>query len=361
MAEGEGHTVLVECRGYNGTITVAEQALTITHSGLTAKAGGLVRDVPRTIPLQAVSSVNLQDASRMTNGWLTLGLGGVPAASLGAGSAGSDANTVMFRHKDKDQFQTLYDWLLTVVKQNESLGIDASAVEFDAAGQTRLEGIQQRSAERIAHLEGKQATVEAKAAESTASRLDTQEQKMSELLGDDRPDIVAAAARMGWRMGGKRELKKLASHLHAGESVQFIAQGTYANNQGILVLTDVRLLFLFHGVVSQAKEDFPLRLISSVQTKSGFATGEMTVFVSGNSSSISGIVKGDLEPLADAVRQGIVAPPSTSAVPTSEPAAAAPTAADPYEALQRLASLRDAGILTEEEFTAKKQELLERM
>ena len=59
------------------------------------------------------------------------------------------------------------------------------------------------------------------------------------------------------------------------------------------MLTDVRLLFLFHGVMRQRKEDFPLRLISLVQTKSALGGGEIKVFVSGNSASISGIVKSD--------------------------------------------------------------------
>ena len=102
---------------------------------------------------------------------------------------------------------------------------------------------------------------------------------MTGLRRDKRPDIVAATARMSWKMGGKRELKKLAGHLHEGETVRFIAEGTYEHDQGIVVLTDVRLLFLFHGVTRQRKEDFPLDRISSVQTKSGMVKGEMKVFV----------------------------------------------------------------------------------
>jgi len=35
-------------------------------------------------------------------------------------------------------------------------------------------------------------------------------------------------------MGGKRELKNLADHVHDGETVRFIAQGTYEANQGIV-------------------------------------------------------------------------------------------------------------------------------
>jgi hypothetical protein len=82
----------------------------------------------------------------------------------------------------------------------------------------------------------------------------------------------------------------------------------------------------------------------------------MKIFVSGNSASISGVVKSDLEPLADAVRQGMAA--EHAAPPTAPPAASAD---DPYEALRKLASLRDAGVLTEEEFDAKKQDLLGRI
>jgi hypothetical protein len=69
------------------------------------------------------------------------------------------------------------------------------------------------------------------------------------------------------------------------------------------------------------KEDFPLRLISSVQTKSALGGGEIKVFVYGNPASISGIVKSDLEPLADAVRQGMAA--QHAAPPTAPSAASA--------------------------------------
>jgi hypothetical protein len=274
-------------------------------------------------------------------------LGGVAPPQLSAGTAASNADTVMFRHKSKDEFKALHDWLVTAVEHNQAEGIDPSTVKFDAAGETRSERIQAKA---------DSAGEKAKADSAREKAKPSQTEKMTELLGDERPDIVAAAARMGWRTGGKRELKNLAEHLHEGETVRFIAQGTYENDQGILVLTDVRLLFLFHGVMRQRKEDFPLRLISSVQTKSGWGTGEIKVFVSGNSASISGIVKSDLEPLADAVRQGIAA--QHAAPPTALSAASAD---DPYEALRKLASLRDAGVLTEEEFEAKKQDLLGRI
>ena len=104
----------------------------------------------------------------------------------------------MFRHKSKDEFKALHDWLVTAVEHNQAEGIDPSTVKFDAAGETRSERIQ------------------AKADSAREKAKPSQTEKMIELLGDKRPDIVAAAARMGWRMGGKRELKNLAGHLHGG-------------------------------------------------------------------------------------------------------------------------------------------------
>jgi hypothetical protein len=329
----------MEYKGYNGTISVEEDSLTITHSGAVANAGGLMRDQPREIPLQAISGVRLHEATRLRNGWLTLGVGGASPSVLNMGTAGSDPNTVIFRHKYKDQFKSLHEWLRTVIEDNKTAGIDPSAVSFDAAGETRTDRVQ------------------AWADEKAAKQLKKDEAKMSEMLGNERPDIVAAAARMGWRMGGQRELKSLVGELHADETVRFIAQGIYEENQGILVLTDRGLLFFFHGLMSHVTEDFALRLISSVQTKSGLATGEIKVFVSGNSASISRIVKEDLEPLANAVRQGINAQHAEA----TEIQAPQKAADDPYEALKKLASLRDAGILSHDEFEAKKQELLHRM
>jgi hypothetical protein len=272
---------------------------------------------------------------------------------LGSTNAPSDPNSVMFRHKDRDQFKQLNDWLVTVVQQNRDQGVDFSSVEYGLAGETRVERVQRKSDERKEDLEVRQG-------EAQQVRQGKQEAKMTQMLGDERPDIVAAAARMGWRMGGKRELKNLADHLHDGETVRFIAQGSYEDKQGIVALTDLRLLFLFHGMIGQAKEDFPLKLISSVQTKSGFATGGIKVHVSGNNAVISGILKNDLEPLANAVRQGMAEQHAPAATSQPQAASAAP-GPDPYEVMQKLASLRDAGILSLEEFEAKKKELLDRM
>jgi Bacterial PH domain/Short C-terminal domain len=166
-----------------------------------------------------------------------------------------------------------------------------------------------------------------------------------------RPDIAEASARMGWKFGGKREIKKLHEHLYEGERVTYLAQGAYDGNQGVVALTDQRLLFVFHGLMSQAVEDFPLDRLSSVQTKAGLATGDLTVHASGNSAVIKSIIKPDLKYLGDALRQHI-----GTGKPTPAPAPITPI--DVADQLAKLAALRDQGVLTEEEFAAQKAKLL---
>ncbi len=60
---------------------------------------------------------------------------------------------------------------------------------------------------------------------------------------------------------------------------------------------------------------------------------------------------------AAAQAQAAASPPAT-ATPATAPPAAAPAQADYVEELKKLAELKDAGIVTEEEFEAKKKQLL---
>lgn len=332
--------------GLNGQIEVVGDALIIRRTGTVARLGGTAGP-NRRIPLPAISGVGFKDATRLVNGYLQLGLGGQPIRELGSQAAG-DPDTVMFTHKARDQFHQLHKWLQSVVELNVRAGIDPTAVTYDR-GESRLDRMEQKRQQLDERIEQKKQELEEKNQHHRA-------QQAERMTGPDgRRDVQEAVARMGWKLGGGREIKNLGAHLYDTETVQLIAQGTYSDDQGIVVLTDTRLLFLFHGLVRQRKEDFPLRTINSVQSKSGMITGELQIFSSGNTAKISGIVKDDLGKIADAIRQHIA---HGSQPPAALAAAPAPDIADQ---LRKLAELYEAGILTEAEFSAKKQELLDRM
>jgi len=169
---------------------------------------------------------------------------------------------------------------------------------------------------------------------------------------------------MGFKLGSKREVKKLIEHLWDTEEVEFLASGTYGGGSGLLALTNSRLIFLRDGWTSKVVEDFPLDKISSVQWKSGMLLGSVLIFVSGNKSEIGSVQKDAGKALTDSVRAKISNLSNAAATPaalTPTPAPPEAPAVDPMAQIKQLGELRDAGLLTDEEFTSKKAEILSRI
>jgi len=170
-----------------------------------------------------------------------------------------------------------------------------------------------------------------------------------------RPDIDAARARMRTKVGGGKEIKRLVGYLWEDEHVERMTTGSYGAGIGLLVLTDRRLLFVKEGMKKKT-EDFPLEKISSVQWSSGLTSGTVTVFASGNKAEIHSVNKADGKEMTDHLRNRLSAPKPSSAAHVPHG-----TAPDIPDQIRKLGELRDSGVLTSEEFEAKKTELLSRM
>lgn len=114
-------------------------------------------------------------------------------------------------------------------------------------------------------------------------------------------------------------------------------------------------------------EMIPVKSVSSVVTKrDGLMFTKVVIVASGNTIDIR--VPHDAAPgikslLTDLILGKLPVPgqvPAAAPSPTP-PAPSAPQTVSPVEQLQQLAQLREAGILSEEEFSAKKAEILARM
>ena len=173
-----------------------------------------------------------------------------------------------------------------------------------------------------------------------------------------RPDIAAAKDKMRVKFGAGREIKRLTGHLWEGEIVDQMTTGAYGKGTGLVVLTDRRLLFVQDGIMSNTTEDFPMDKVSSVQWSSGMVMGSVTIFASGNKSEIKNVNKDDGKEMVDKIRHRISAPASPAPPPSTTTDV---LQADPMEQLKKLAELRDAGVVTPEEFETKKAELLGRL
>ena len=175
-------------------------------------------------------------------------------------------------------------------------------------------------------------------------------------MSDDiRPDIAAAKAAMATKVGGGREIKRLEDHLHTDETVKRMVVGRYAGKNGIITLTDRRALFIAEGRLGKATEDIPLDRITSVSWKSGMLLGSIEVHASGAKVEIENVNKSDDKAMVEDLR-------AAAHTAHNKPTEATPApATDHAAALVKLAQLRDAGILTVDEFEAKKADILGRI
>lgn len=111
-------------------------------------------------------------------------------------------------------------------------------------------------------------------------------------------------------------------------------------------------------------EMIPIKSISSVTTKrDGLINSYVSVITAGNTIDFR-VSHKEAETVKSTLTQlmigGVPAPVTPEAAPPAPVAAPAPQV-DLAAQLQQLASLRDAGILSEDEFAAKKAEILARM
>lgn len=156
---------------------------------------------------------------------------------------------------------------------------------------------------------------------------------------------------------GRKEIKELPSILWEDENIERLVQGVYNSGLGILVATNKRLIFIDKGLVYGLKvEDFPYDKITSIQYKTGLLMGEITIFASGNKADISQIEKKRTRNFAEYVRARITA----SKEHASMPLLPLKEKEDVIIQLERLARLKEQGILTEEEFMEQKRKILEK-
>ena len=158
------------------------------------------------------------------------------------------------------------------------------------------------------------------------------------------------------------ERKMLCDILDAGETIKRILRGTFRQDtdrlhrhRGVVVATSKRVIFADKGVFGSSETMvISYESIESVTYSTGMFRAGIQIKGKGASSyRIEDIGSKEAVPLFVANVQAHIE--ALANAPTPPPAAAAPSLADE---LERLAALMDRGILTEDEFTAKKNQLL---
>ena len=159
-----------------------------------------------------------------------------------------------------------------------------------------------------------------------------------------------------------KNLAAVVEHLDEGETIIASCGGLYkakvlgtdSVRKGILLATEKRVVFFGKKFGGDDLESFPLSNVSAIEmSKHWFSGPAINMKMSGNTAEVTHLNEGDPDAVVKYVRDHMG---ESSAAPV-----AAPVADDIPAQIQKLASLKDAGILTEEEFTTKKAELLAKM
>ena len=159
----------------------------------------------------------------------------------------------------------------------------------------------------------------------------------------------------------QKQLDAAVGHLDRGETIHAVVLGAYETEilgadsarKGILMASDSRLIFFARKMGGYDLESFFYDSISSFEQSKGMTGGKLTFFASGNKAEVKWIHKGDLQGFVDFVRAKMANDTRQSASGTAQ--VKAPSAADQ---IRELGKLREEGLITGEEFAAKKRELL---
>ena len=175
-------------------------------------------------------------------------------------------------------------------------------------------------------------------------------------------------------------VQQAKAHLNPGEQVAAAVQGTYETKilgsdsvrTGILIATDSRIVFYAKKLGGYDLESFLYGNVSSFEQSKGMMGHSIAFFASGNKVSMKWISDAvAMQNFVGAVRRSmsptpVPPPPAESArhvvqkaAPPQAPLATSHAAI--IDAIKQLGELHEAGILSPEEFSAKKAELLARL
>ncbi|EOT7809311.1 PH domain-containing protein [Pseudomonas aeruginosa] len=150
----------------------------------------------------------------------------------------------------------------------------------------------------------------------------------------------------------KKELNHLPEVLADGEQVLAFTSGIMDGNTWLITLTDRRVIFLDKGMLYGLKQaSIELDKINAVSGKTGLLFGDILIQDGGGERKITNVWKKTVTAFTNKVRDAIHA--------KKQPVmASASTNDDMISKLERLAALRDRGVLTPEEFAEQKVKIL---
>ncbi|MGO5426532.1 PH domain-containing protein [Fusobacterium mortiferum] len=156
--------------------------------------------------------------------------------------------------------------------------------------------------------------------------------------------------------GTKKEVKELPNIMYAGETLEYLMSGFMNGNTWLIVCTNKRILFLDKGLIFGCKQlEIPLDKVNSVETSKGLLLGSIKVWDGASAMKIDNVQKFALQPFVTAVNNAREALKNNNQQIKVEKNN---DTNDYIKELEKLAELKEKGIITEDEFLSKKKQLL---
>ena len=178
---------------------------------------------------------------------------------------------------------------------------------------------------------------------ATKEELQAKYNEIAEKIGDD-------------QFFTKKELHYLPEILQEGEEILAFTSGLMDGNTWLITLTNKRIIFLDKGMIFGLKQTvIPLDRINSVSGKTGLMFGEIYIEDGAKERVIKNVWKKTVKPFTNMVMEAIENYKKSQNTPNKS---TQENKNDPYEQLEKLALLKEKGIITEEEFNQAKKNIL---
>jgi len=155
--------------------------------------------------------------------------------------------------------------------------------------------------------------------------------------------------------GSKKEIRELPNVLRPGETIKALTSGMLNGHTWVIVCTDRRVIFLDKGMLYGLRQvETPLDKVNSISHKTGLVFGEISIWDGSSQMKIENVPKKAVLSFVQALNAAMEAARRAAAPEASGQSAMVDVASQ----LEKLASLKERGVLTQEEFEHQKKRLL---
>lgn len=157
--------------------------------------------------------------------------------------------------------------------------------------------------------------------------------------------------------GTRKEVKYLPSILDPDETIKYATSGFINNNTALMICTNSRVLIIDRGMIYGTRStEIPLDMVNGVSYSQGIMFGKIDIANGSEHTLIDNVDKKTAPIMVNTIKEA--AREYKTKVYQPQSSTNQPSQVDPAEEIMKFKKLLDAGAITQEEFEAKKRQLL---